>query len=489
MGDTSFYDRYAVEDKGYYTARDVPRTDFRSTYELNPAIEDVLNEALYKDVADEGLKELYQALQERAGKAINENKRLAAQLEEITQDKLTLQSSLEDVRGQFQQAQQNITLLLSQMKAADDDIVSLTSANTKVESELEAIRVELFNLREENKKIKAIEADYVEQIERLTEALNEEKKERSRFERKFNEYKQKLNVKASELDELRDKFELTDEERNIYQAECIKGSMTGYGKPAGYSALDIYTLKEDFKSLQEKSHLTSISFKSGKVAVDSVDALSPDDSYKLLEKYGSEPFLAPTDLASAVKPVKTTVPPRPPREQSGNTYQGATPTSDASDSSSTIDELFAKYMDFDALKGAKLDGAPLETNAFGNTVDALLIDSNKKKPVALNLTLNSDEAARFAKPSLLERHLRQEQFQEMQPPAPGSDITDIMRKYGAPAAADTTQEKFGNATSRSTSHTLAMSLFGDATTALPHTERYWTTEQPLLTKYTADYGF
>lgn len=77
----------------------MPRTDFRSTYELNPAIEDVLNEALYKDVADEGLKELYQALQERAGKAINENKRLAAQLEEITQDKLTLQSSLEDVRA------------------------------------------------------------------------------------------------------------------------------------------------------------------------------------------------------------------------------------------------------------------------------------------------------------------------------------------------------------------------------------------------------
>ncbi|EFO65416.1 Hypothetical protein GLP15_1970 [Giardia lamblia P15] len=489
MGDTSFYDKYATEDKDYYTARDVSRTDFHSTYELNPALDDVLNEALYKDVADEGLKEMYKALQEHAGKTFNENKKLTAQLEEITQDKLVLQSSLEDVRGQFQQAQQNIELLLTQMKAADGDIVSLTHANAKIESELEAIRVELFNLREENKRLKAIEADYVEQIERLTEALNEEKKERSRFERKFNEYKQRLNVKASELDELRDKFEVADEERNIYQAECIKGNMTGYSKPAGYSALDIYTLKEDFKSLQEKSHLTSISFKSGKAAVDSVDALSPDDSYKLLEKYGSEPSLAPTDLTSVVKSAKTIVPPRPPKELPNNTYLVATPASEASDGSSTIDELFAKYMDFDTLKGAKLDGTLLGTNTFGNTVEALLANTNKKNPVALNLTLNSDEATRFAKPSLLERHLRQEQFREMQPSMPASDIADIMRKYGTSDITDTTQEKFGNAASRSTSHTLAMSLFGDTTTVPPHTERYWTAEQPLLTKYTADYGF
>ncbi|EES98382.1 Hypothetical protein GL50581_4464 [Giardia duodenalis ATCC 50581] len=489
MGDTGFYDRYAIEDRSYYNTRDVSRIGLNPTYELDPAIDDVLNEALYKDVADEGLKELYQALQERAGKAINENKKLAAQVEELTQEKLALQSSLEDIRGQFQQAQQNVVLLLDQMKAADNDILTLTDANTKIKSELDAIHVELFHLREENKKVKTLEADYLEQIERLTEELKEEKKERTRFERKFNEYKQRLNTKTSELDDLRDKLELADEERNIYQAECIKGNMTGYGKPAGYSALDIYTLKEDFKSLQEKSQLTSISFKSGKVVTESVDAVSPDDSYKLMEKYGSEPSLAPADLISAAKPAKSAAPPRPPKELSTNTFQADTTFSDGLNDSSGIDELFAKYMDSDTLRGVTARSAPMRTSTFGGTVDALLAEANKTHAVTLNLTLDADEAARFAKPSLLDRHLRQEKFQEMKTAVPGADISDIMRKYAMPDATDTTQEKFGSVASRSTSHTLAMSLFGPDTNALPQVERYWTAEQPLLTKYTADYGF
>lgn len=489
MGDAGFYDRYAIEDRDYYNTRDVSRADFRPTYELNPTIDDVLNDALYKDVADEGLKELYQALQERAGKAINENKKLTVQLEEVTREKLALQSSLEDIKGQFQQAQQNVALLLDQMKAADNDILSLTDVNTKIKSELDAIHVELFQLREENKKIKTIEADYIEQIERLTDELKEEKKERSRFERKFHEYKQKLNTKVSELDDLRDRLELVDEERNIYQAECIKGNMTGYGKPAGYSALDIYTLKEDFKSLQEKSQLTSISFKTGKAVTDSVESLSPDDSYKLLEKYGSEPSLAPTDLTSIVKPAKTAAPPRPPRETTGNAFQVDTTLSEASNDSSGIDALFAKYMDSDTLRGAKAYSTPVGTGSFGNSIEALLTEANKKNPVTLNLTLDPDETAKLTRPSLLERHLRQEQFQEMQPSLPGTDVSDLMRKYAMPDAPDTTQEKFGNAASRSTSHALAMSLFGPSADDIPNTGRYWTAEQPLLTKYTADYGF
>lgn len=489
MGDTGFYDRYAIEDRDYYSTRDVSRTDFRPTYEFNPAIEDVLNDALYKDVADEGLKELYQALQERAGKAINENKKLTIQLEEVTQEKLALQSSLEDIKGQLQQAQQNVVLLLDQMKAADNDILSLTDVNTKLKSELDAIHIELFNLREETKKVKTMEADYVEQIERLTDELKEEKKEKARFERKLHEYRQKLSAKASELDDLRDKLELADEERNIYQAECIKGNMTGYGKPAGYSALDIYTLKEDFKSLQEKSQLTSISFKSGKVVTDSVESLSPDDSYKLLEKYGTEPSLAPADLTSVVKPTKLIVPPRPPRETISNAFQADATLSNTSNDSSGIDELFAKYMDSDALKDTKAYSIPIGTGSVGSNFEALLVEANRKTPVTLNLTLDSNEAAMFAKPSLLERHLRQEQFQEMQQSLPEADASDIMRKYATSDVHDTIQDKFGSTTSRSTSHALAMSLFGPSTEGVSRTGRYWTIEQPLLTKYTADYGF